>query len=54
MNGRQRRRAQVYGRRRTVNSPRTCTRTVTETLEAETTRIIGKAYRLGGASSMLP
>lgn len=35
----------------TVNSPRTCTRTVTETREAETTRIIGKAYRLGGATA---
>lgn len=33
----------------TVNSPRSCSRTVTETVELATTRIIGKAYRLGAS-----
>jgi hypothetical protein len=38
----------------TSDKPRTCTRTVTRQVELATTRIIGKAYRLGAAPDKPP
>ncbi len=38
----------------TSDKPNTCTRTVTENVELATTRIMGKAYRLGAATAKAP